>query len=303
MFAVFGRSWELAKASLSVLRSDKELLIFPLISFLGLVVVSIAFFVPWLAVGGLTQFETGEPNILSYVILFVFYLVTYTVTFYFQTALVGAAMIRLDGGDPTLGDGLRMATSRLPAIIGYAVIAATVGMILRWISERAGIVGQIIIGIIGFAWNIATFLVVPVLVTENVGPIEAIKRSGGLLRRTWGEQLIGVGGIGIVFGLLFLVVALVGGALAYVLFTITPILGLVGVIALVIALGLIGLVGSAASGVYTASLYRYATKGEAGAGFRAETMAAAFRPRSGNPAASPGHAGSPVRATGWPRKH
>ena len=213
---------------------------------------------------------------------------TYTVTFYFQTALVGAAMIRLDGGDPTLGDGLRMATSRLPAIIGYALIAATVGMILRWISERAGFIGVIIIGIIGFAWNIATFLVVPVLVTENVGPVEAIKRSGGLLRRTWGEQLIGVGGIGIVFGLLFFAVMLIGGALTYVLFTITPILGLVGLIALVIALGVIGLVGSAASGVYTASLYRYATKGEAGASFKTETMAAAFRSRSGSPAVAPG---------------
>ena len=170
-------------------------------------------------VGGINQFETGQPSILSYVVLFIFYLVTYTVTFYFQTALVGAAMIRLDGGDPTLRDGLRMATSRLPSIIGYALIAATVGMILRWISERAGIVGVIIIGIIGFAWNIATFLVVPVLVTENVGPIEAIKRSGGLLRRTWGEQLIGVGGIGIVFGLLFFVVVLVGAGLTFVLFT------------------------------------------------------------------------------------
>lgn len=288
MFAVFGRSWELAKASLSVLRSDKELLIFPLISFVGLILVSIAFLVPWVLIGGLTQFETGEPNILSYALLFVFYLVTYAVTFYFQTALVGAAMIRLDGGDPTLGDGLRMATSRLPAIIGYSLIAATVGMILRWISERAGIVGQIIIGIIGFAWNIATFLVVPVLVTENVGPVEAIKRSGSLLRRTWGEQLIGVGGIGIVFGLLFFVVALLGGALAFFLFTLSTTLGIVGVVALVIVLGVIGLVASAASGVYTASLYRYATKGDAGPNFRTETMAAAFRSKSGAPAVPPG---------------
>ena len=213
---------------------------------------------------------------------------TYTVTFYFQTALVGAAMIRLDGGDPTLRDGLRMATSRLPAIIGYALIAATVGMVLRWISERAGIVGVIIIGIIGFAWNIATFLVVPVLVTENVGPIEAIKRSGGLLRRTWGEQLIGVGGIGIVFGLLFF--ARDAGRRWP---DVRPVHDhadprIVGLVALVLALGVIGLVGSAASGVYTASLYRYATKGEAGAGFRTETMAAAFRSRSGNPAVAPG---------------
>jgi hypothetical protein len=290
VFAVFGRSWELAKASLSVLRSDKELLIFPLISFIGLVLVSIVFFIPFLALGGL-NFETGQPSIAAYAVLFVFYLVTYTVTFYFQTALVGAALIRLDGGDPTVRDGLRLATARLPQIIGYALIAATVGMILRWISERAGIVGQIIIGIVGFVWNIATFLVVPVLVTEGVGPVDAIKRSAGLLRRTWGEQLIGVGGIGIVFGLLFVAIALVGGAVAFALFNISVVLGIIGIFALVMVLGIVGLIGSAASGVYTASLYRYATKGDAGASFRPEVMQAAFRSRGGNPAISSGPLG------------
>ena len=287
MFAVFGRSWELAKASLSVLRSDKELLIFPLISFIGLVLVSIVFFIPFLALGGI-NFETGQPSIAAYALLFVFYLVTYTVTFYFQTALVGAALIRLDGGDPTLRDGLSLATKKLPQIIGYALIAATVGMILRWISERTGFIGQIIIGIVGFVWNIATFLVVPVLVMENVGPVDAIKRSSGLLRRTWGEQLIGVGGIGIVFGLLFFVVALLGGFLAFALFNVSFTLGIVGIVALVIVLGILGLIASAASGVYTASLYRYATKGDAGASFRPEVMQAAFRSRGGTPAVQPG---------------
>ena len=184
-----------------------------------------------------------------------------------------------------------MATSRLPQIIGYALIAATVGMILRWISERTGFIGQIIIGIVGVVWNIATFLVVPVLVTENIGPVDAIKRSAGLLRKTWGEQLIGVGGIGIVFGLLFFVVALLGGGLAFALFNVSFALGIVGVIALVIVLGVIGLIASAASGVYTASLYRYATKGDAGAAFRPEVMQAAFRSRSGNNAINTGQLG------------
>ena len=280
MFATFGRSWELAKSSLAVLRSDKELLLFPLVSFIGLVVVSIGFAIPWIALGGVNQIQDGQVNIVSLVLAFFYYLVAYTVTFYFQTALVAAAMIRLDGGDPTLGDGFRAANSRLPQILGYAIIAATVGMILRWISERAGLVGAIIIGIIGFAWNLATFLVVPVLVMEKVGPIDAIKRSGSLLRKTWGEQLIGAGGIGLVFGLLFFVVLMVGVGLI-VAASSSVVLMIVVLIALLIVGGLIGLIGSAASGVYTASLYRYATKGDPGTAFRADTMAAAFRSKSG----------------------
>ena len=277
MFDSIGRSWELAKGSFRVLRSDKELLIFPLLSFVALVIVSISFFLPFMWVGGIASAQNGETNIASYVVAFVFYVVSYTVTFFFQTALVGAAMIRLDGGDPTLGDGLRIAFARLPKIIVYAVIAATVGMILRWISERAGIVGQILGGILGFAWSVATFLVVPVLVVENVGPFEAIKRSTAYLKRTWGEQLIGNVGIGLVFGLLTMLVIFVGGALLFFLFQASVTLGLIGVVALILLVGVLALIGSALSGIFTASVYRYATKGDGGSMFNNQVLATAFR--------------------------
>ena len=277
MFGSIGRSWELAKDSFRVLRADKELLIFPLLSFVALAIVSISFILPFVAVGGITSFQNRQTNIASYVVAFIFYVVSYSVTFFFQTALVGAAMIRLDGGDPTLGDGFRIAFSRLPKIIGYAIIAATVGMILRFISERAGIIGQIVGGVLGFSWTIATFLVVPVLVVENVGPIEAIKRSTGLLKKTWGERIIGNVGIGLVFGLLMFVVIILGGALAYLLFQASVNLGIVAVVALVILVALLALVASALTGIFTASIYRYATKGDGGAMFNNQTLAAAFR--------------------------
>jgi hypothetical protein len=283
VFATFSRSWELAKASLAVLRSDKELLLFPFISFIGLVVVTLSFAVPWFLLGGFRELESGAPSVTSYVVAFLFYVVTYTVIFFCNTALVGAAMIRLEGGDPTLGDGFRIAFARLPQIIGYALIAATVGMILRWISERTGIVGQIVMGIIGFAWSLATFLVVPVLAVEKVGPIEAIKRSAGLLRQTWGEQLVGNAGIGIVFGLLVVLFSLLGAGLAIAVAQISVVLAIAVAVVTVVVVGTIALIGSAASGIYTASLYRYATKGEPGTNFRAETMSAAFRPKNGSP--------------------
>ena len=277
MFDRIGRSIELAKASFRVLRADKELLIFPLVSFIALVVVSISFLASLAIFGVITDAQRGTVNIASYVIGFAFYVVTYMVIFFFNTALVGAAMIRLDGGDPTLGDGFRIAFSRLPQIIVYALIAATVGMVLRAISERAGIIGQIVAGIIGFAWGVATFLVVPVLVVEKVGPIDAIKRSAGLLRQTWGEQLVGNFGIGLIFGLLSFVVIVVGVLLLIVLIQVSAPLALLAVVAMIVLVGLLALIGSALSGIFTASLYRYATKGDAGQMFRPETLAGAFR--------------------------
>jgi len=273
----FRRSIELTKASIAVLRTDKELLLFPLVSFLAMVLVTVTFAVPLLVSGAITRTAEGSVDPVAVVLGALFYLVSYSVIFFFNTALVGAAMIRLDGGDPTLRDGLRIAMSRLPQIIGYAMIAATVGMILRAIAERGGIVGALVAGLAGFAWNIATFLVVPVLVVEKVGPVQAIKRSSSLLRGTWGEQLVGNIGISLIFGLLALAVGLIGVGIIAVLWTISPALGVIGIVALVLVIAAITLVAAAVSGIFTASLYRYATKGDGGTMFRTDTLAAAFR--------------------------
>ncbi|CAN5563935.1 DUF6159 family protein [soil metagenome] len=275
----FRRSIVLVKASYAVLRSDKELLVFPLVSFAAMVVATIGFFVPFLLSGALTRTAEGTVDPVAVVLGFLYYVVAYTVIFFFNTALVGAAMIRLDGGDPKLSDGFRIARSHLPAIIGYAIIAATVGMILRAIAERGGIVGQLVMGFVGLAWNVATFLVVPVLVMENVGPTQAIKRSSSLLKRTWGEQIVGNVGISLIFGLLVVGTVVPGGLLIVGLATFSTALAIVAGIALILVVAAIALVGAALSGIFTASVYRYATKGDGGDMFRPETLSAAFQSR------------------------
>src|SRR4029079_1867553 len=181
------RSIALTKASLGVLRSDKELLVFPLLSFVALVVVLAIFAVPIIAI--IAGSPSGEPvrnNPVLLVLGFGFYIVAPAVGYFFNTALVGAALIRLDGGDPSVGDGLRIAFKRLPSIVIYAVIAATIGYALRAIARRAGFLGALFVGAIGVSWSIATFLVVPILAAEGISPVGAIKRSAQLLRQTWG---------------------------------------------------------------------------------------------------------------------
>jgi Family of unknown function (DUF6159) len=276
MFERFRRSWALTKASYAVLKADRELLVFPAISFIALCVVLFSFVIPLVTIRGLVNLDTGSVSPGGMVLTFVFYVVSYTVAFYFNTALVGAAMIRLNGGDPTIRDGLRVASSRIPQIIAYAVIAATVGMILRAISERMGFVGRIIIGFIGMAWSLLTFLVVPVLAAENIGPIAAIKRSSALLRKTWGEQLIGAGGIGAVVGLLLFVIIVIGMAATVALAGVSGYLAVVAIVVTVLVGGAIALVGSALGGIYTAALYQYATSGTSPA-FDSTALSGAFR--------------------------
>ncbi len=279
MFQRLSNSWELVKASWRVLLADKELMVFPLVAFLASVVVLITFAVPTVLAGVLdSAVADGELSVFSYIVAFAFYTVMYFVTIFFNTALVGAAMIRLEGGDPTVGDGFRIAFSKLSTIFGYALIAATVGTILRAISERSGALGRIVVSLVGLVWNVATFLVVPVLVMEKVGPVEAVKRSSGLLKETWGEQIAGNLSVGLIFGLITFLVILAGIPLV-ILAVMSGSVGLiVTAVALVILLiMLISLVSSTLSGIYTAAVYRYATTGDTGGYFDADMVKGAFK--------------------------
>lgn len=283
MFERFSRSWALIKASASVLKQDKELLVFPLLSAISVVLVAACFILPLFGLGaldGLTDDGGEGVTPLAYGLAFLFYLAQYFVIFFFNTALVGAAMIRLDGGDPTVRDGLRIASGKLGPIFGYAVIAATVGMLLRALQERAGWIGRWVAGLIGMAWTVASFLVVPILVTRNVGPIEAVKESALLLKRTWGENVIGQGGIGLVFGLInVLVVGLGIGLIFAAAMTKTAIVIGLAVAALVIALVLSALIQAALSGIYSAALYRFASGEGETQGFDSNLLSQAFAPK------------------------
>jgi hypothetical protein len=257
-------SWELVKASASVLNKDKELLIFPIISAIGTTILTVLFFIPFIFGSALDVFFSDRYQILSYAVIFLFYILQYSIIFFANTALVGAAMIRLQGSDPTVSDGFRIAWDRFASIIGYALIAATVGLILKAASERSRGLGRFVVSLLGMSWNLATFLVVPVLAVEEIGPIEAVKRSASLLKRTWGEQIAGNLGMGLVFGLATFFVLFFGIGLA-VLATIALndwILPAAIILLMVLALILIGLMNSTLGGIYAVAVYQYATTGQ-----------------------------------------
>lgn len=259
-----GRSWALVKASAAVLRADRQLLLFPVISAVATLVVLATFLIP-LSLAGL--FARGGVWLLLPALAF--YVCQYAVVMFFNAALVGAAMIRLDGGDPTLSDGMEAARRRLPAILGYAAIAATVGVLLQvFRRQRSGWLGHLLGSGLGVAWTLATFLVVPVLVQRQVGPVEALRQSLTLFRSTWGENAVGTIGLGAAFGLMTTAIV-VFGVLAVVLAAqvwvgLAILLG--GLV--VIAALLMGVVRSALGCVYAAVLYRHATTGEVPAAFR-----------------------------------
>ena len=217
MFDRLATGWQLAKQSFNVLKLDKELLMFPLLSGIACIIVTATFAIPVFFSGMLENLgneQAGEAggiaqNVLLYVLMFLFYFVSYFVIIFFNSALVACAIIRLKGGDPVLRDGFGAAMARLPQIAGWALVAASVGMILKIIESRSQRFGQIVSGLLGMAWSITTFFVIPVLVVEKAGPVEAA--ALGAQMTVLGIALIVVG----VF--LLLAVTLISSALGTIM--------------------------------------------------------------------------------------
>jgi hypothetical protein len=278
MFDRLKRSFQLVGASAQVLRQDNHLMLFPVISAVALLLVVAAFALPLFGFDSIDGIGRGG----FYSAAFLFYVIQYFVIFYFNAALVGAVMIRLDGGSPTLGDGLRIANSRIGAILGYAVISATIGVILRAIQERVGFIGRLIAGLIGAGWAVATFLVVPVIVTSDRGATGAISESTALLKRTWGENVAGQVGMNAAFGLLYFAVIAGAVLLGLLLATTAAAPALFVLLAVIAVLAFLGcmLMHATLTGIYAAVLYRYAVGGGDAPGFDRSVLDSAFYRKS-----------------------
>jgi hypothetical protein len=250
----FSRSWQLMKTSLGVLRKDKEIMIFPILSFISCAVILLSFFTGFWFLG-LSSFESS--GWIWVIGMFLIYFVLFFIVIFFNTAIIACANIRLNGGDPTVSDGLRIASQNIGRILIWALISATIGMILQAIRERGGWVGKIIAGIIGIAWTYVTFFIIPVLIYEKKGIGTSIRRSASLFKQTWGETIIGSFGFGVIFVLLALL-GILPIVFGFLYGSTTSIV--VGFIIAFVYWACIGVVASATNGIYVAALYQYATK-------------------------------------------
>jgi hypothetical protein len=280
MFERVSNSFALAKSSWHVLRTDKQLVVFPILSGIASLLVLASFLLPFLINQNLLDdLQQQAPWVLA-VGAFAFYFCSYFVIIFFNAALISCALMRFNGRTPTLGDGLRAAGLRLPQILAWALVSASVGMILKLIENANEKVGAFISSILGTVWTVLTYFVVPVLVVEKVGPFEAVKRSTAILKQTWGEALVGRFGLG-----LFVLLLAIPGVL--LLFLGVALLGAGQAAALGVALILLAVlyflgvaaIGAALQGIFVSALYQYAAHGEVPTGFDAATMRGAFGPK------------------------
>ncbi len=273
------RSIELAKSSWEVLKADRELLWLPVMSFAAsaavfLVAAGLVFLADYDSSAGLEEFQPGTGGTI---ILLVALFAVGVIGVFFNAALVAGARERLTGGDPTLGSALGTASSRLHVIIPWALVAVTFGLIVRAIQNTDNPLARLLGGLLDLAWSVITFLTVPIIVVEQLGPFNALKRSTELFKQTWGENLAARIGLGIVGFLAVIPAIIVGGLFAASGVTALAILG-IGAAVIWIA-GVI-VVMSALTAVFQAALYEYVTTGQVPVAYADADLRTTFGPRS-----------------------
>lgn len=281
MFANINRSWNLTRESYRVLMMDKELMMFPVFSVILSMVLLASFFVPlsmavdWSTFG---QEDFQLPDWALWLLVFMFYFLVSVALVFCNVAMLHCAGIRFRGGDPTVRDGFRAGFAHLGHIVAWAALSGTIGMVLGMIEERLGFLGSLLRRFLGAAWAVVSFFAVPVMVFENVGPVEAIKKSKDILQKTWGESLAAYVGFSAINGLLtfvgfaFLLATVIGGLVMEI-----PALAIGGAVVTVLYWLGLAIVMSSLTQIFRAAVYQYAATGEVPKGYTEDLVKDAFQ--------------------------
>ncbi len=200
----------------------------------------------------------------------------YVILTFFNFGLITCAFIRLCGDDLMLADGFSIAWKRLPQILTWSMLAATVGLILRSIKGRNNFIGSMISGMLGFGWRIASFFAVPVIVAEEKGAIDALKRSAELVKKNWGEAItlkVGLSVLAIPATLPFFLIA----GLAASVWATSPVLGASLIVIGIVYVFLGSLVFSTLDAIAKAALYMFASGDQMPQGFNNEILETIFK--------------------------
>jgi uncharacterized Tic20 family protein len=276
----FSRSWELTKASWHVLRQDKELLLFPVLSVIFSIVFVVAMLFPTVILAILNEVSVAFAFPLYLTFFSMYFGLAFIATF-FNTCVVYTTKTRFEGKNATFSDSIRFSFSKIHLIAYWSVVASTVGIILRMLenaarNSRGGFLIRMLVSVLGAAWSIVTLFVVPGMVYYSLGPFDAIKKSVSAIKKTWGENLIAYVG----FGFAQMVFFLVGVLLFLPLFFLSMTLGPLGAV-LITLLGLLYLVSVALvfgilKSIFHTALFVYAEKGKIPKGYSKEMLKSAF---------------------------
>lgn len=299
----FQRSWVLFKCSLRVLRENPKLFIFPLIALILTCIIALFFLVPIVSVlhqghgvnGLFANYQAmvmdggkhHHASPLIYLILAAIYVLTMFFATFFNVAFYNEIFHAFNGQPVSVRGGLKFALTRLKSILMWSLFTGAVGLVITWIADRLPLVGQWVINVIGIAWSVACIFVVPVIVREekSANPVLFLKTSASVLKKTWGESLIGYVGIAL-FNWAYLWLSLVFFGVGIFLcyragnFWMLIVPGLLWLLLTI----LYAWFASIASQVFQCALFIYATEGVIPGPFEKDQMDMAWKIKSGRKA-------------------
>ncbi len=253
-------SFAMAKSSYLVVARNPALLVFPVLSGIAGLLVLASFVAAVIATGDAPPTDTVEGTWQDHLVLIeaaVFYFASYLCVVFFNVALLVSTQAALEGRGARLGEGLAGACQRLGAIVGWSLLGAGVGVLLRAIEGSNQRVAAVVSAVFGITFTALSFFVLPVLVVEGLGPVAALRRSKELLAESWLDAFVGHVSLGWIGMLAFLPIA----GLAYLAW-ITP--GLEETRLVTVAVILVGglavtaAMSSAADTIFKLLLYRQA---------------------------------------------
>ena len=259
------RGFRITKLGIHVVKADPELMVYLLFS----VIMSVLSFGVVLTFTGGLGFVIGNDEGFEggvAVGTFISYFIVSVITVFWNAAIIASAYERMTTGrNPSFSYGIKQAMKCFPQILIWGLISGTVGVIISFFEAMAesdnivvAIIGHIISFMISFAWWMTTFFVVPMIVLENSGVFESMKKGPKLFDETWGENIVASVGTGIINFIVILTIIVVclplfifgeiGAALAFIL--------------IVIGIAISSLFFTACDAVNKASMYYYAKTGE-----------------------------------------
>jgi hypothetical protein len=267
---IFSQSWQ-------ILKQDKELAWFPVLSAITSL-IALAFFAAVIFFTFLkgdihmlqTMSESQPTGPVGYSILFAYYIVMFCITNYFLAGLYAIVHGRFNGQNLSMSDGIAHANKNFNKIFIWSLISATVGLVLQIIADRSKIIGNIVAGIFGAAWNILTYFSLPSLVIGQRSIKDSFKESASVIRKTWGETIIINFSMGLFFGCIFFL----GTALAIgivILVPISQIFLIVSILYIIFFVTMI-IISSTLGAIFKLALYEYAVTGVIPNGFTPEII-------------------------------
>jgi len=271
----FKSSLMITKESWNVLKQDRDVMLFPIISTVVTLIASLVFaaalfFIFVHAGERIESLSETQLDVIGYVIGFLWYLVAFFITNYCMACIYLMVHARFNGQVVSFSQSIALANNHVGKIFVWSAISSTVGMILNAIAEKSALAGKIVAALFGAAWNILTYFSLPSLVIGNRSIKDSFRESANLIRKTWGEAIIINLGVGAFFGMLvFLSIALSVGIVILIPTTLTMII--VGVL-LLIALIVMAIISSTLTTILNLALYEYASTGKVPQGFTPELI-------------------------------